>query len=304
MQTTQKYDILCAGEYLVDGISADFAASISFDQKYQMIPGGSPANLCMNMARLGRNCRLAATVGQDDMGKLLIGKIAALGIHTGSIKSVKAPTTLILVTRSKEVANFEAYRSADYLIGADQMPEELLANARIFHSTCFSWSKDPARTSILQAARQSFAAGNQLSVDLNYAEKIWPDRETAQSITRAYCAMKPLVKVSEVDWERLYEKPLTDPAEAARHFLALGAKMVCVTLGEKGCLVARAAEQVFIPSRPVAVLDTTGAGDAFWSGFLNAWLEGGDAETCGLAGRKMAELKLGHFGPLPNRVVL
>ncbi|NUO03284.1 MAG: carbohydrate kinase family protein, partial [Saprospiraceae bacterium] len=131
---------------------------------------------------------------------------------------------------------------------------------------------------------------------------IWPDREQAQTVVATYCANGALVKVSEVDWERLYGNPLKDPYEAANHFLALGAKEVCVTLGGEGCLAATTKEQLFLPARPVQVKDTTGAGDAFWSGYLTAWLDGRNLENCAKAGRRMAEIKLGYFGSLPKMV--
>jgi fructokinase len=114
--------------------------------------------------------------------------------------------------------------------------------------------------------------------------------------------MGAFVKVSEVDWERLYGLPLTDYKQAAQHFLDLGAAEVCVTLGGEGCYVATKEEAHFLAARPVEVKDTTGAGDAFWSGYLTAWCDGLSLLAKAKAGRRMAELKLGYFGPLPNTV--
>jgi fructokinase len=114
--------------------------------------------------------------------------------------------------------------------------------------------------------------------------------------------MRAIVKVSDVDWKRLFNQTLIDPSVAATHFLDTGAHAVCVTLGDKGCLVASKNVSHFLPARLVEVKDTTGAGDAFWAGFLTAWLDGYNLLNCALAGRRMAELKLGHFGLLPLRV--
>ena len=89
---------------------------------------------------------------------------------------------------------------------------------------------------------------------------------------------------------------------AAEHFLQLGAKNVCVTLGGDGCFVADTEGGHFLPARKVEVKDTTGAGDAFWSGFLTACLDGHAILDAAKAARSMAELKLGHFGPLPATI--
>ncbi len=298
----KSWDILCTGELLVDCISESFADAIDGQQSFRMIPGGSPGNLCMNMTRLGNRCLLSASIGKDDMGQLLWNTLTELGVATDLVARRPQPTTLILVTRSKNVANFEAYRSADREIHAAQFPKQILQDIRLFHTTCFALSLEPARRNILEAAEQANQAGAQLSIDLNYAAKLWPDRQEAQKMVTEYCAQEALVKISEVDWERLYESPLEDPQVAAQHFLDLGAKLVCVTLGGEGCLVADATSSEFLAAREVEVLDTTGAGDAFWSGFLTAWLAGNNPLDCARSGRKMAELKLGYFGPLPAEV--
>ena len=299
----KKIDILCVGEILIDLISTDFADSMDEAESFKRIPGGSPANLGMNMKRLGNNVRLISSVGNDDMGDFLINYVQKLGLDTVSMKRVNVPTTIILVTRSKNVSNFEAYRGADCQILMSQMPQSLLKNVSIFHTTCFALSKMPAQANILRGAKRAVENGCVLSIDVNYAQKIWHDQKAAQAVVAEYCSHGAFVKVSEVDWERLYGSKLTDAKQAAQYFLNLGAKDVCVTLGGDGCYVASNTEGGdFLPARPVEVKDTTGAGDAFWSGFLTARLDGHTIINAAKAGRRMAELKLAHFGPLPQKV--
>ncbi len=271
---------------------------------FKRFAGGSPSNLCMNMARLGNTSLLVASVGKDDMGQFLRQKLQSLGVHTDYLRHLNIPTTLILVTRSKEVSNFEAYRAADKEITIAQFSDDLLQKVRIFHTTCFGLSLEPAQTAILQAAKKAAQFGVQLSIDANYAQKVWPDRVAAQRIVADYCSLGTLVKISEVDWERLYESPFQSKEQVGAHFLELGAKEVCLTMGSEGCFTMNANTQFFLESRPVEVRDTTGAGDAFWSGYLTAWLDGKPLQDCARNGRNMAELKLGHFGELPDRVEL
>jgi fructokinase len=297
-----RMDILCAGELLMDLISTDFAEHFDQVAAYRPLPGGSPANLCMNMSRLGNRTALACSLGNDDMGNFLRQTVEKLGIDCSRVRRADVPTTLILVTRSRQVANFEAYRLADRYILPDQLDAASSGDFSIFHTTCFALSMEPAQSSIMEFARSASQRGKQLSIDLNYAQKIWPDRAQALHIVSEFCLLGALVKVSEVDWERLYGKALTAPEEACDHFISLGAGAVCVTLGGEGAWVASTAERHFLPARPVEVADTTGAGDAFWSGFLTAWLDGYGLSDCAKAARRMAELKIGTFGSLPNVV--
>jgi len=299
---TKKYDILCVGELLIDMMSVDFAEDFSKVENFKRVQGGSPANLAMNMKRLGNRVCLVASVGEDDMGDYLLQCVKEVGLEKEAITRVKQPTTMILVTRSKNVSNFEAYRRADCQITAEQLNKELLESIRIFHTTCFALSYSPAKENILNAAKIANRNGVQLSIDLNYAEKIWKDRVEAQQIVEEYCSYGAIVKVSEVDWMRLYDKQLHDNESIGQHFLNLGAKVVCLTLGEKGVWVFSESEKHFLSSRPIEVKDTTGAGDAFWSGFLTAYLDEKDLITCAKAGRSMAEFKIQRFGALPKEV--
>lgn len=304
METRRKkeIDILSTGELLVDFISTDFAETFYEVSNFKRLAGGSPANLCMNMARLGNQTALVASVGEDDLGTFLKRNVEQLGVNTTWLEQVNSPTTLILVTRSKQVSNFEAYRGADKEINNSQFPDSLLQNIRLFHTTCFALSQTPAQEAILKAAERAVNYGVQLSIDANYASKIWTNRAQAQQILADYCRLGALVKISEVDWVRLYEKTLDSTVEVGQHFLELGASAVCLTLGGDGCFVMDENTQFFLESRPVAVRDTTGAGDAFWSGFLTAWLDGYNLANCAKAGRSMAEFKLAYFGTLPNAI--
>lgn len=295
-------DILSCGELLIDFITAEFVQTLDEASLFKRIPGGSPANLCMNMARLGNKTMLAASVGNDDMGSILRNYVSRLGVDVSYVVQVDEPTTLILVTRSAAVSNFQPYRGADAMLSIRQFPFSRFDDISVLHTTCFALSKNPAQHVIMEAAEKAKRAGCQLSIDANYAEKIWPERREAQRLISELCRLGALVKVSDVDWGRLYEDESPKPDTVLDHFLKMGASEVCFTLGADGCWVADNTQRHFLPARPVEVKDTTGAGDAFWSGYLTARLDGKKLLDCAIAGRRMAEIKLGHFGPLPDKV--
>ncbi|MCP9235091.1 carbohydrate kinase family protein [Lewinella sp. JB7] len=302
-------EILCVGELLVDLLSTEYAPDFRSADTYRRYAGGSPANLAMNLARLGQSVGLVATVGDDDAGELLREAVADTGCDVSLIATAPDPTTLILVTKSRQVSNFEAYRSADKYIAPEQFPEDYLAECRLFHTTAFALSRQPARGSIMAAAARVAAAGGRLSIDVNYAAKIWPNRLEALWVISKYIALGgegagTLVKCSEVDYERLFDEPVEEVAEAAGSILDLGAGVVCLTLGARGSYVVSEAGSFATPARPVEVVDTTGAGDAFWSGFLAGYVNKLDWEDCALRGRAMAEQKLTTDGPLTTAISL
>lgn len=290
--TSAAPEIICAGELLIDLISTDYAEDFRHADHYRRLPGGSPANLATNLARLGQRVALVATVGQDDAGALLIDHAAAAGVSTAGLSRVEEPTTLILVTKSRAVSNFEAYRGADARIEPRQFAAVDRTALRLFHTTAFALSREPARSSILTTARELGRAGVRLSIDANYAGKIWPDRGEARRVIRDYLAGGALAKFSDVDYHRLFGEEVDTPEAAARRIRDLGAAVVFLTLGERGCYVLHEGGCFTLPARPVDVVDTTGAGDAFWSGVLSAHLEGLGWEVCARNGREMAERKI------------
>ncbi|MEM6397766.1 MAG: carbohydrate kinase [Bacteroidota bacterium] len=298
----KNYECISIGEILVDLVTTEYVSSLAEAATFQMHPGGSPANLASNLARLGRKAAVVGTVGDDGPGKLIEEQLKPTGLDLTYLRKDERPTTLILVTKSHNLPAFSAYREADLHILPEQLPEKMLESTRLFHTTAFALSKQPARNNIFSAAVAAKRHGAQLSIDANYAQKIWPDRTEAQSVIHQYLELGALAKFSEVDYERLYGSQVEDPWQTGRELLKMGAKLICLTMGAQGAYLLTNGEEVFIPSREIEVVDTTGAGDAFWAGFLHAWLNDESLENCGKNGRQLAEKKLTRIGPLPNHL--
>ena len=303
MSRSSSFGVIAVGELLVDMIGCEYTDAVAAAGKYQCVTGGSPANLAGNLARLGVATALVATVGDDPLGHLLIEGVQKAGVDCRAVYKVDAPTTLILVTKSKMVSDFIAYRTADRLISAPQLEIINQEPAKILHTTAFALSEEPARSSILDALIRGADAGAKLSVDFNYADKLWgSDRAAGQRVLATLCKAGAMVKMSEVDYERLFAEPPSDVGSASRRIQALGASLVCLTLGPDGCHVTFGETSFSLPANRVEVVDTTGAGDAFWAGFLAAHLDGFSWLECARAGRGLAERKLTRLGPVLDRL--
>jgi fructokinase len=296
-------DILCVGELLIDFIGNQ-EAGLSETKDYHRYLGGSPTNVAMNMSRLGVATSLVATVGDDGFGDYMLDKLKTAGIDTSHIRALKEqPTSVIFVSRTKETPEFIPYRAADAEIVSQQLSDELLKRTKIFHTTCFALSKNPAQDAILDAAKRAHKFGSVLSIDLNYSDKIWPDRDNAMHIIKSYCGLNPLIKVSEDDMLRLFQKELSHQ-EIFDFFHNWEVNTVCLTLGSNGVKVSQKnKETIFLPAIKIdKIMDATGAGDAFWSGFLFAYLNEKPLENCIKTALMLAALKLQNVGRLPDNV--
>ncbi len=299
-----KIDILCVGEVLVDFIGHQIGVSINNTPDYHRYLGGSPANVAMNSARLGLNSLMISTVGDDGFGDYIFKRFSEVGVKTENIKKLKNKnTSIIFVSRSESTPDFIPYREADYCINEDQIPTEILSKSNIFHTTCFALSKKPAQSTILKKAEEAFDLGCKLSIDINYSKNLWESREEAFNVIKSYCSFNPLIKISEDDMLRLFEQEL--PHEQIFDFFHQeGVEIVCLTMGSRGVKLSERGNKIieFPAIKIEKVIDTTGAGDAFWSGFLFAYIKEKPLQECLKVALQLAALKLQNVGRLPNNI--
>lgn len=301
----RKFDLVAVGELLADFISDEVCTDLAGAGTFRRYRGGSAANLTANMALVGNRTVLIACVGKEALGDYLVWEVGQKGVATDYIvRDPENPTTLVILTRTPGTADFIAYRMADACLFPGNISNNVLKQSSVYHTTCFALSREPSRSSIIDGARRAVNLGCQLSIDVNYAPAIWPDREEAKQVLAAYCSQGAFLKISLDDVARLSGEHKMSNEDAVAYFHNLGAGLVCLTLGEKGSLVSWNAgnSQERLPGAEIEVADATGAGDAYWAGFLTAWLDGYGPPACALAGSKLAAIKLQKVGPLASGI--
>ena len=128
-------DVVALGELLID--FTEYGVSNQGNPLFEANPGGAPCNVLAMLTRLGHKTAFIGKVGNDFFGKQLEDAITEVGIDaTGLQKDEEVHTTLAMVhTSSDGDRDFSFYRNpgADMMLTEEEVPEELIRKARIFH---------------------------------------------------------------------------------------------------------------------------------------------------------------------------
>ncbi len=295
-------DLLAVGEAVVDLISGEETDSLREARTFQAHAGGSPANIARTVACLGGSAALVARVGDDPFGHFLRAELEGAGVLCDHlVLDPEARTTVIFVSHTRGTPDFLAYRDADTRLAPEQVTEEAVGRARAVHVSAFALSRLPARRAAERALRLGRTRGCVVSVDPNYSPRLWPDRAEAMRVLERALALATLTKPSLDDALRLFGPGLS-PEACVRRFHELGPPVVVLTMGAEGVLVSEEGRILHIPAFPVPVADVTGAGDAFWGGFLVALLDGLPLPDCARFAQRIAERKLFTVGPMTERI--
>lgn len=300
-EAVEQIDFLGMGEALVDFISNEYADGLANTAHFTRFAGGQVANLTANMARLGKRAALAACVGQDGLGRFIRSELAKTGVLTDLLQeTAAAPTTIVVVGKQTTTPDFIIYRGADAHLEPAPAVLQQAAASRVVHTSAFALARDPARSTILAVLRAARAAGARVSFDPNYHPRVWPDIPHYAEVVGEMYPWVDVIKPSIEDCTRLVGPGFT-PEEYVRVFLRAGVQIVLLSMGAEGVLVAdQTGLLAHIPSAPLKVVDVTGAGDAFWSGFLSAWMDGAAPLEAACAGQAIAEYKIGMVGPIQH----
>lgn len=267
-------ELTVLGELLIDFTQA--GESEAGMRLFEQNPGGAVANVAAAAARLGHSAAFIGKVGDDMHGRFLAQVLEETGIDCrGLVFSETEFTTLAFVAldeKGERSFSFARKPGADTCLRPEELNRELLQSSRILHVGSLSLTAEPARSATLSAIRQAKATGAIISYDPNYRASLWESESQAKVQMRSLLPMVDIMKLSDNETSLLAD--YSCPRQAALALNNQGIGCVAVTLGAAGALVCVGGETQMVSGFSVPhVRDTTGAGDAFWGGFLSRFLE-------------------------------
>ncbi|MFG2295482.1 5-dehydro-2-deoxygluconokinase [Streptomyces sp. NPDC048603] len=237
--------------------------------------GGSPANVAVAAARLGRRCALISRTGADPFGAYLRAELRGFGVDGRWVGEVAAYPTPLTFCEVFPPDHFPIHfrrepKAPDLEIRAEELDLDAVRSARVFWMTGTGLSEEPSRTATL-AALEARAKSGTTVFDLDWRPVLWssdPGRWYARALASATVAVGNVEECGIATGE-------DEPYAAARALLAAGVELAVVKRGPDGVLaVHRDGTVVEVPPVKVEVVNGLGAGDAFGGALCHGLLAG------------------------------
>ncbi|MGR3763071.1 ribokinase [Rossellomorea sp. NS-SX7] len=247
-------------------------------ESFETVPGGKGANQAVAAARLGAEVHMIGCVGDDAYGKEILDNLDANGVHTGRVKPVthqKSGTAHIILAEGDN--SIVVVKGANDLVTPDYVKESL---SLLKECDLVMIQQEVPEETVIETARLCDEIGVPLL--LNPA----PAREIPHEVIEKAAYLTP----------NEHEAGLLFPGLELSKALAKYPNKLFITEGEAGVRYHDGSGEHLVPSFPVKVVDTTGAGDTFNAAFGTAVAEGRDLKDSLRFANRAASLSVTGFG--------
>ncbi|MEM1344979.1 MAG: adenosine kinase [Pseudomonadota bacterium] len=317
---SEQLDVVAIGNAIVDVIAqvddaflaahaADKGAMTLIDAEravtlYKAMPsgrevsGGSAANTVAGLAALGTKTGFVGRVRDDQLGRIFAHDIRAVGAeYAGPFApdegAEETARCLVLVTPDGE-RTMNTYLGVSSGLGPDDIDAGMLARAAWVYLEGYLFDSPASKEAYARAIDAVKAAGGKIAFTVSDAFCVARHRGDMKALIAEHV---DLLFANRAELLSLYE---TEDLEAALTAVGRDVAMAAVTLSEEGAVVVVGAERHAVPADPVAVIDTTGAGDLFAAGFLAGLVSGRTPAECARMGCVAAAEIISHIGARPE----
>jgi len=259
------------------------------------VSGGSAANTAAGVASFGGRAAYLGKVYDDQLGVVFAHDMRANGVVFRSPPATDGPPTgrcLIVVTPDAE-RTMNTYLGASALFGPEDVDAELVELSRYTFLEGYLFDRLEAKQAYRKASEIAHGAGRKVALTLSDTFCVERHLEEWRELV---VEQVDVLFANEAELRTLYDADLDAAVERARAEVETS----CVTLGPQGSLIVTGEGTVEVPAHPVAVVDTTGAGDLYAAGVLHGLAQGLPLPECGRLGSLAASAVIGHTGARPG----
>lgn len=291
-------DLVLLGRIAIDFNPVDYYKSLTESMTFRKYVGGSPANIAVGVARLGKKTGFFARVSDDSFGDFVVDYFQQEGIDTSRIKRCVNGEKLGLTFTeilSETESSILMYRNdiADLQLDVADIDEEYIKNCKALLISGTALAESPSREAALRAVSLAKRTNTPVIFDIDYREYNWRSKDEIAIYYSIVARQSDIILGSREEYdltERLIETGMTD-AQSANYWHAQGAKIVVIKHGKKGSTAyTHDGAKYSIKPFPVKALKSFGGGDGYASAFLFGLFEGLSIPECLELGSASASL--------------
>ena len=280
-------DLICVGRIAVDFNPIDYNCPLEDSMTFRKYVGGSPANIAVGMARLGKKVGFIARVSDDQMGTFVEKYFRKEGIDISNVRRCTEGEKIGLTfteIKSPTESSILMYRNmaADLSLDPADVSEEYIASAKAVLLSGTALAQSPSREAVFKAAAYAKKTGAKIIFDIDYRAYNWKSRDEIAIYYSMAARYADVILGSREEFdlmEALIGLDGTDEASAA-YWMGHGAKIVVIKHGREGSTAYTADGSFSIRPFPVKSLKGFGGGDGYASAFLYGLFEGKELIDC------------------------
>lgn len=279
----RKMDIIPIGRVAIDFNPTDIHKGLDESFNFNKYLGGSPANIAVGLARLGKKVGFIGKVSDDQFGKFVVDYFDREGIDTTQISKATNGEKLGLTfteIKSPTESSILMYRDgiADLELDSSEVSEEYIKNAKAIVVSGTALAKSPSREACFKAIELAKKHGTRVIFDIDYRGYTWKSEEEISIYYSLVGKQSDMIMGSEEEFE-LMEKVMNPEDKSdkavAKRWLDFGNEIVVIKHGKDGSeAFVKEGTSFKIKPFPVKLLKSFGGGDAYASAFIYGLLEG------------------------------
>ena len=301
-QEAKPLDIIPTGRIAIDFNPTDMNRPLSESEHFNKYLGGSPANIAVGMARLGRKVGFLARVSDDQFGDFVTGFFQKEGIDISHVRRCENGEKLGLTFTeilSPTQSSILMYREgvADLMLHVDDVDEAYVASARCLLISGTSLCTSPTREAALKALTFAVRHGVTVVFDADYRAYTWKNPDEIALYCSLVAEKADIILGSREEFdlmERLTGLPGSDEA-SAEYWLAGKPRLLVIKHGKEGSRAYAEGESWLVRPFPVKAMKGFGGGDGYASALLSGLMTGHSlAESLEMGSASAAMLVASH----------
>ena len=279
---SKEFDLILLGRVAVDLNPVDYYCPLNESTTFKRYLGGSPANIAVGLARLGKKCGFFARVSDDQLGTFVTDYFDKEGIDTSHIKRCQNGEKIGLTfteIKSETESSIVMYRNeaADLKLDVQDIDEEYINKAKAILISGTALAESPSREAALKAVALAKKNGVPIIFDIDYRAYNWKNSDEIAIYYSSVAREADIILGSREEYdltEKFIKVGMTDK-ETAAYWHSQNAKIVIIKHGKEGSTAyTNDGESYSIKPFPVKLLKSFGGGDGYASAFLYGIFEG------------------------------